>query len=108
MSQGNGHHPQTNVERVLGSVGSGFNEAADAAAEATGLKPMVEKHPYAMVAAAFGVGYVLAGALFSPLTRRLVGLGIKAVMLPQVQNRLFDVAEGALDSMLKKTQQGSE
>ena len=37
----------------------------------------VERHPYGTLAAALGIGYVLGGGLFSPLTARIVGLGIR-------------------------------
>jgi hypothetical protein len=37
----------------------------------------VEQHPLGMVAAAFGTGYLLSGALFSPATARILGLGLR-------------------------------
>jgi hypothetical protein len=42
------------------------------------LEDYVEQHPMGMVVAAFGVGYVLSGALFSRATARLLGLGLTA------------------------------
>lgn len=37
----------------------------------------VGKHPVGTVVAAFGVGYLLSGALFSRATARMLGLGMR-------------------------------
>lgn len=79
--------------------------ALNGVSDAVGLTPHVERHPYAALGVAFGVGYALAGGLFSPTTRRLLGLALKAAALPQVQNKLLDVAEATLDGMLEKARQ---
>ena len=47
-------------------------------------------------AAALGVGYVLGGGLFSALTFRLVGLGVRVAAVPLVKNQLFGLAEAAV------------
>jgi hypothetical protein len=49
-----------------------------------------------MVAAALGVGYVLGGGLFSGLTFRLVGLGVRLAAIPLVKHQLLDLAEAAV------------
>ncbi len=41
------------------------------------LSQYVEEHPVGAVVAAFGVGYVVSGALFSKATVRLVGFGLQ-------------------------------
>jgi hypothetical protein len=41
------------------------------------LSEQINEHPVRTVAAALGTGYLLAGGLFSRLTARLVGLGIR-------------------------------
>src|SRR5689334_6057719 len=41
------------------------------------IKGRVERNPYGTVAAAVGIGYVLGGGLFTPLTSRIVGLGLR-------------------------------
>jgi hypothetical protein len=41
------------------------------------LGPYVEAHPVGSVLAAFGVGYLLSGALFSRATARILGLGVR-------------------------------
>lgn len=39
-------------------------------------------NPYIVLAAAAGVGYVAGGGIFSPFTRRLVRIGMKALFVP--------------------------
>jgi hypothetical protein len=60
------------------------------------LKGRVDRNPYGMVAAALGVGYVLGGGLFTPLTGRILKLGVRLAMLPFVKDELLGMAETAL------------
>lgn len=60
------------------------------------LKGRVERNPYGMMAAALGVGYVLGGGLFTPLTGRILKLGVRLAMLPFVKDELLGMAESAL------------
>ena len=39
-------------------------------------------NPYVVVAAAAGLGYIAGGGLFSPFTRRLTRIGMKALFVP--------------------------
>ena len=55
----------------LGSVARSFDLAGH-----------MERHPYALVAAAGGVGFVLGGGLFQPLAGRLVRTGLRLALLP--------------------------
>lgn len=41
------------------------------------LSKQINQHPYRTVAVALGTGYLLAGGLFTRLTARLVGLGMR-------------------------------
>ncbi|MEP6652999.1 MAG: hypothetical protein ABJA82_06545 [Myxococcales bacterium] len=43
----------------------------------TALTDRLERNPYAVVAAAVGVGYVLGGGLFTRLTARIVGTALR-------------------------------
>ena len=81
------------------------NSAVNGVSDAVGLTEQVERAPYAMIGAALGAGYVLAGGLFTPTTTRLLRLGMKLAQIPQVRDRLLDVAEAAIDGVLAKTQQ---
>ncbi len=52
--------------------------------------------PYAMVAAALGVGYVLGGGLFSRTTARLLGVAGRVAALPLIRGELIGLAEAVL------------
>ena len=57
---------------------------------------LVDRHPYGTLAAALGAGYVLAGGLFTPLTRKLVGaglrLGLRFAVIPYLEQQAVEVA----------------
>jgi hypothetical protein len=57
----------------------------------------VARNPYGTIAAAVGIGYVLGGGIFSPLTARLVSFGLKMGLrlaaLPFIQNEILGLAE---------------
>ncbi|NVJ22802.1 MULTISPECIES: hypothetical protein [Myxococcus] len=59
------------------------------------LRGRVERNPYGMLAAAIGVGYVLGGGLFTPLTARILKLGVRLAALPLVKDELLGMAETA-------------
>jgi hypothetical protein len=63
------------------------------------LRGRVERHPYVMAMAALGVGYVLGGGLFTPLTARMVRFAIKLAALPLVKDELINMAEAAVDGL---------
>jgi hypothetical protein len=88
------HHVADRAKDLAGQGKAVASGASDAVIEHT------RENPYAALAAAFGVGYVLGGGLFSNTTVRLLGLGVKLATVPLVQNMLLDVAEVALDSAL--------
>ncbi|WP_236069449.1 hypothetical protein [Citreicoccus inhibens] len=76
-----------------------FTDARDAASElgqSLDLRGRVERNPYGMMAAALGVGYVLGGGLFTPLTARVLRLGMKLAALPFVKDELIGMAEAAV------------
>jgi hypothetical protein len=64
--------------------------------ETLDLKGRVDRHPYGMVLAAVGVGYLLGGGLFSRLTGNLLKLGLRVAALPIVKEELLNMARGAL------------
>jgi hypothetical protein len=72
-----------------------FKEAVASQAEtftrAIDLRGRVERNPLGMVLAAVGVGYVLGGGLFSPLTGRLVRVGIRLALIPLVKSQLSNI-----------------
>jgi len=60
----------------------------------------VRRNPYGMVAAALGVGYVLGGGFFSPLTARLfrvaLRLGVRVAAIPFLENEIRGFAEAVV------------
>lgn len=90
------------VAQVADSAQAFLSEAKGAAqdfTQAIDLKGRVQRHPYGMLAAAAGVGYVLGGGLFTPFTARLIRLGIRAAALPFVKDELLAMAEAAVESL---------
>jgi hypothetical protein len=112
---GNGHAgaqgPRVG-ERVdqLGSSAQQFFTDARGAVHDLGagldLKGRVQRNPYGMVAAAIGVGYVLGGGLFTPLTARMLRVGVRLAMLPFVKDELMGMAEAAMHGFAAASNQG--
>lgn len=101
-ASGNGHQEQQGFAGRVGHLNDSAHQLLDEArstfeelGQAIDLRGRVQRHPYAMVAAALGVGYVLGGGLFSSLTFRLVGLGVRAAAIPLVKQQLVGLAEAA-------------
>ncbi|MBK7863325.1 MAG: hypothetical protein IPJ65_32940 [Archangiaceae bacterium] len=101
---GNGHAAPSQAERVKVKVNQA-REQAGSVAEAVrdGLAERVAANPYGALAAAFAVGYVTGGGLFTKTTARVIQLGARLAMIPQVREPLLDLAEQAIDGMLDKT-----
>ena len=100
---GNGHHQPQGFAGRVGHLNDSAHQLLDEArstfedlGQAIDLRGRVQRHPYAMVAAALGVGYVLGGGLFSSLTFRLVGLGVRVAAIPLVKQQLVGLAEAAV------------
>jgi hypothetical protein len=103
--EGNGAHAPS--EPSLGDRAQAVKEQAETVAGAVtdALTEKVQQNPYGMIAAAFAVGYVAGGGLFTKTTARMVQLGARLMMIPQVRDPLLDAAEVAIDSLLEKTAQ---
>jgi hypothetical protein len=69
---------------AIGSQADSFTRAID-------LRGRVERNPIGMVLAAMGVGYVLGGGLFSPLTGKAVRIGIRLALIPLVKSQLSNI-----------------
>jgi hypothetical protein len=105
-TEGNGHaaKARSGAERVKVRMGQAKDQA-ESVAEAVrdGLAERVGRNPYGMLAAAFAFGYIAGGGLFTKTTARMVQLGARLAMIPQVRDPLLDMAESAIDSVLEKT-----
>jgi hypothetical protein len=105
-AEGNGaHKPQG---QSMSDRAQEVKEQAQTVAGAVrdGLAERVQDNPYGMIAAAFAVGYVAGGGLFTKTTARMIQMGARLMMIPQVREPLLDAAEAAVDSMLEKTRTG--
>jgi hypothetical protein len=94
---GNGEvfeHAKRAVEeaRAFGSAVSGSMENLSRSLD---LRGRVERHPVGMMFAALGVGYVLGGGLFSPVTGRLLKVGVRLALLPLIKSQLGVLAGDA-------------
>jgi hypothetical protein len=96
---GEGHGFGQRVDQIGSDAADLWQNARSAVADLSqtlDIKGRVERHPYGMVAAALGVGYVLGGGLFTPLTARIIRLGVRLAALPFVKDELLGMAEAAL------------
>lgn len=72
-------------ERRLGEIAAELGANARELYEHLDLTRALHEHPYRTLALAVAAGYVLGGGLFTPLTGRLLRLGVRAAMLPVAQ-----------------------
>jgi hypothetical protein len=78
--------PQTNQgERSVSEIASELGSTAAELYERLDIGRQIQEHPYRTLAIAAGVGYVLGGGLFTPLTGTLVRIGSRAMLLPMMQ-----------------------
>jgi hypothetical protein len=54
-----------------------------------------QDNPYAVLAAAAGVGYVLGGGLFSPFTKRILRIAMKGMIIPVAGSQLKNLTAAA-------------
>ena len=87
--------------RRMAEEARAFKEAiasqADSLTRAIDLRGRVQRNPIGMAVAALGVGYVLGGGLFSPLTGRVVRIGIRLALIPLVKSQLSNIV-GSMDA----------
>jgi hypothetical protein len=98
---GNGHSPGLGARvHSLGRAARTLRQQARSTAEDLGhafdMRHRTRRHPYAMVAAALGVGYVLGGGLFTRTTARLLGVAGRVAALPLIRSELIGLAEAVL------------
>ena len=112
---GNGHlGADGGVGQRLDHMGAAAQQLVDDArgavrqiGSALDLGGRVQRHPYGMILAAMGVGYILGGGLFTPFTSRMVRLGLKLAALPLVKDELIGMAEAAVDGLTGRTGESS-
>ncbi|MGE5047422.1 MAG: hypothetical protein ACM3PC_02555 [Deltaproteobacteria bacterium] len=70
---------------AIGSRADSFTRSID-------LRGRVDRNPIGMVLAAAGIGYFLGGGLFSPVTGKLVKIGLRVALIPLVKSQLANMA----------------
>jgi hypothetical protein len=101
-TRGNGgaHGLSDRLDQAGKAAGQTWSRARDTYTdlrETVDLQGRVNRHPYGTIAAALGIGYVLGGGLFTALTGRLVGLGLRVglrlAVLPMIKDEISELAE---------------
>lgn len=69
------------------------------------LRGRVERNPYGTLLAAAGIGYVLGGGLFTPLTAKVLRFGLKLAAIPLVKDELLGMAHGAVDGFVQSARE---
>lgn len=66
--------------------------------ESLDIKGRLQRNPYGMVAGACGIGFVLGGGLFTRLSEKLLGTGLRValmVALPSLKKQITKVFAGS-------------
>jgi hypothetical protein len=74
------------------AFGSSLSNQAQQFTETLDLRGRVQRNPIGMVLAAAGIGYVLGGGLFSPMTSKLLKIGIRLALVPVIKSQLGAIA----------------
>jgi hypothetical protein len=99
-SKGNGHdgdtlqHAKVMVEEAR-AFGRSLSDSAQSITQAIDLRGRVIRNPLGMIAAGLGIGYLLGGGLFTPLTGKLVRYGMRFAILPLIRGPLIAMAGSA-------------
>lgn len=71
-----------------------LREAAREVKAKLDLSQSIRDHPIRAVLLAAGVGYVLGGGFFTPLTGRILKLGTRALLVPIVKDQISEMMSG--------------
>ena len=70
------------AERSVAELANDLGSTAAELYERLDLPRQMRDHPYRTLAMAAGIGYVIGGGLFTPLTPTLVRVGARAALVP--------------------------
>ena len=93
----NGHHQEGWVNESAHKAWDRTRGAVSELKRAAAIEERVNRNPYGSIAAALGIGYVLGGGIFTPLTSRIVALGlrigIRLAVLPMLKDEISVLAD---------------
>jgi hypothetical protein len=84
-------HASRMVEEAK-AFGSSLSGHAESFSDSIDLRGRVQRNPIGMVLAAAGIGYVLGGGLYSPMTSRLLRIGVRLALVPVIKSQLGRMA----------------
>lgn len=84
-----GQDNERSVQEIASDLGGAVTELYDRVE----LGRHLQENPYRTLALAAGVGYILGGGLFTPLTGSLFRVGMRAMILPLLQQTLEGVGQ---------------
>lgn len=76
------------TELDLNQLSTQAQEIAQQVIDVDKARAFWHENPYLVLGAAAGIGYVLAGGLPTPFTRRLIRIGMKALFVPVAASQL--------------------
>ena len=88
------HHGKAlreDAEALAGELRSAAGELQDK----LDIAGRMERNPYATLAVAAGLGYVLGGGLFSRFTGQALRMGVKLMLVPLLKNELGALSDAA-------------
>ena len=91
------------INRLEDNAGDAWSRTRDVFSDVNqtlDLKGRIDRHPYGTLAAAVGVGYVLGGGFFTPLTSRILRLGLKIGIRLAVLPLLNDEAANMVSNLV--------
>lgn len=86
--------PSQNLAEDSRRVANDLREMYDTIRRDNVIGQIYDQNPYAVIAAAAGIGYVLGGGLFTPFTRRIVRVGMKALVVPMAASQFRGLTGG--------------
>jgi hypothetical protein len=84
------------------------SSVGDMVSKTLDIRGRVQRNPYGMVAGALGIGFVLGGGLFTRLTARLAGVGLRAGLmaaLPFLEKQIVAALGGPKSETKKENDQ---
>jgi hypothetical protein len=100
------HHATRMAEEAQAFRAAVGRQAADLN-RSIDLRGRVQRNPLLMIAAAAGVGYLLGGGLFSPLTGRVLRVGLKLAFVPFIRSQLAGIVPEGVHGVAGEGSAGS-